>query len=218
MNRQPSTVLYLHGFASSPGSGKITALRPLLSPRGVELDTPDLNVPTFEELDWDAVIGRALEHARRTPPQAIAASSMGALIALTLVVGHGLRAPLVLIAPAFGVARRWKPRLPDDGQPLLVFNHARNAEAPIHRRFFDQMLDIEPERLPPPVRTTIIMGRQDDTVSFEGVEAVWKRWEADGVVPGSKFIEIPEGDHGLTAYAPLIAEEIFEAAHDRHHA
>ena len=218
MNRQPSTVLYLHGFASSPASGKITALRPLLSPRGVELDTPDLNVPTFEELDWDAVVGRALDHARRTPPAAIAASSMGALIALTLVVERGLRMPLVLIAPAFGVARRWKPRLPDDDQPLRVFNHARNAEATIHRRFFDQMLEIEPERRPPPVRTTILMGRNDETVSFEGVEEVWQRWEGEGVVPGSKFVELPEGDHGLVDYAPLIAEEIEGAAHDRHHA
>lgn len=212
-----TTVLYLHGFASSPGSGKITALRPLLAPRGIELDTPDLNVPTFEELEWDAVVERALEHARRMPPQAIAASSMGALVALTLVE-RGLRLPLVLIAPAFGVARRWKPKLAEDDQPLRVFNHARNAEATIHRRFFDQMLQIEPERQPPPVRTTIIMGRDDETVSFDEVEGVWNRWEAAGVVSGSKFVEIPQGDHGLTAYAPLIADQIEEAAHDRHHA
>jgi len=69
-----------------------------------------------------------------------------------------------------------------------------------------------------PVRTTILMGRNDETVSFEGVAEVWKRWEGEGVVPGSKFVELPEGDHGLVDYAPLIAEEIEGAAHDRHHA
>lgn len=220
MNREPSTVLYLHGFASSPASGKITALRPLLESRGIELDTPDLNVPTFEEMEWEAVVGRAEEHARRTPPQAIVGSSMGALTALTLVQ-RGWHLPLVLIAPAFAVARRWSERIPPGTDPLRVFNHARNAEALIHRRFFEQMLEVEPERTAPPVRTTVIMGRRDESVPFADVESVWKRWEADGLAPESKFIEIADGDHGLVAYAPVIADAIVEttveAAHDRHH-
>ena len=42
-----TSVLYFHGFASSPGSAKITALRPLLAPHGIELNAPDLNVPSF---------------------------------------------------------------------------------------------------------------------------------------------------------------------------
>ncbi|MGZ8812292.1 MAG: YqiA/YcfP family alpha/beta fold hydrolase, partial [Thermoanaerobaculia bacterium] len=49
-------VLYFHGFASSPASAKITALRPILERDGIELVTPDLNVPSFEKLDWDAVV------------------------------------------------------------------------------------------------------------------------------------------------------------------
>lgn len=202
-------VLYLHGFASSPASAKITALRPRVEPYGIALDTPDLNVPTFETLDWDAVVERALEHARRTPPRAIAASSMGALVALTLVQ-RGVEVPLVLIAPAFGVARRWLPRLPA-GDALTVFNFARNANATIHRRFFDQIVAIEPEAEVPPVRTTILMGRDDETVAFGDVESVWNRWRARGVAPGSKFIEIPDGDHGLTAHVDRIAAELVEA-------
>jgi len=56
-------VLYFHGFASSPASAKITALRPLLAPQRIELDTPDLNVPSFEELDFEAMVVRALDAA-----------------------------------------------------------------------------------------------------------------------------------------------------------
>ncbi|MBV9495439.1 MAG: hypothetical protein JOZ54_14415 [Acidobacteria bacterium] len=202
-------VLYLHGFASSPASAKITALRPRVEPHGIRLDTPDLNVPTFETLDWDAVVDRALDHARRTPPRAIAASSMGALVALTLVQ-RGVEVPLVLIAPAFGVAKRWLPRLPT-GDALTVFNFARNANATIHRRFFDQIVAIEPEAQVPPVRTTILMGRDDETVAFVDVESVWNRWRAHGVAAGSKFIEIPDGDHGLTEHVDRIAAELVEA-------
>lgn len=208
-------VLYLHGFASSPASAKITALRPRLGPHGIELDTPDLNVPSFEELDWDAVVALAEEHARRTPPRAIVASSMGSLIALALVQ-RGLQLPLVLIAPAFGVAKRWQPRLPA-GDTLTVFNYARNADATIHRRFFDQLIAVDVESEPPPVRTVVIMGRDDQTVAFADVAAVWQRWSVRGVAPGSKFIEIPDGDHGLTAETGRIAAEIIEAVHDRNH-
>jgi|ERR1051325_1356934 alpha-beta hydrolase superfamily lysophospholipase len=203
-------VLYLHGFASSPASAKITALRPRLEPHGIVLDTPDLNVPSFEELDWNAVVDCAEEHARRTNPRAIVASSMGSLIALTLVQ-RGWLVPLVLIAPAFGVAKRWEPRLPA-GDTLTVFNYARNADATIHRRFFEQIIAVDVESEPPPVRTAVIMGRNDQTVAFADVAAVWERWSAQGLAPGSRFIEIPDGDHGLTAEVDRIAAEIIEAA------
>src|SRR5690349_23115449 len=126
-----TSVLYFHGFDSSPASAKIAALRPLLAPHGIELNTPDLNVPSFERLDFDAVIAHALEVARVTPPRAIVGSSLGALVALS-VAQRGLALPLVLIAPALGVARRWQTRIPD-GDPIYTFNYARNEQAPIHR-------------------------------------------------------------------------------------
>src|SRR5512140_3100746 len=104
-------VLYFHGFASSPLSAKIVAFRPLLEPAGVELVTPDLNIPDFEHLDWDAIVAFAVEQGRRCAPAAIVGSSLGALVALE-VVRRGVRAPLVLIAPALGIGARWKARLP----------------------------------------------------------------------------------------------------------
>ena len=80
------SVLYFHGFASSPASAKITALRPLLEPRGIELNTPDLNAPSFAKLDWDAIVAHAVAEARTTPPKAMVGSSLGALVALAAVV------------------------------------------------------------------------------------------------------------------------------------
>ena len=78
-----TSVLYFHGFASSPGSAKITALRPLLAPHGIELNAPDLNVPSFERLDFDAVVEHAPSRPRApTPPRAMVGSSLGALVAL----------------------------------------------------------------------------------------------------------------------------------------
>ncbi len=206
-----TSVLYFHGFASSPASAKITALRPLLAPHGIELNTPDCNVPSFERLDFDAVIEHALECARRTPPRAMVGSSLGSLIALA-VAKRGIEVPLVLIAPALGVATRWREKIPD-GDPVTVFNYARNADAQIHRRFFDQMTNLHVDDTPPPSRVTAIMGRDDETVPFDFVERRWREWEESGMlVEGSRFIVIPEGDHGLVEHASLIENAIVEAA------
>jgi len=201
------SVLYFHGFASSPASAKITALLPLLAPYGIELHTPDLNIPSFEQLDFDAIVAHALEAARGNPPHAMVGSSMGSLVALA-VAQRGIDVPLVLIAPAFGVARRWQTRIPD-GDPIMTFNYARNADAPIHRAFFDQMTRLHVDEQPPRSRVTVVMGRKDQTVPFDVVQDTWRSWEASGrLVAGSRFIELEEGDHGLVEHAELIRDAI----------
>jgi alpha-beta hydrolase superfamily lysophospholipase len=210
MSSVPS-VLYFHGFASSPASAKIAALRPLLEPYGIELDTPDLNIPSFERLDFDAIVDFAVERGRRTAPRALVGSSLGALIALA-VAHRGLHLPLVLVAPALGIARRWQTTIPD-GDPVMVFNHARNADAPIHRAFFEQMTRLHVDDEPPPREVTMLMGRKDETVPFHIVEETWQQWQASGdLVPGSELIVLPEGDHGLVAYSDAIRDAIVQAA------
>lgn len=200
-------VLYFHGFASSPASAKITALRPLLEPRGIELITPDLNAPSFEALDWNAMVDRGVAEAHRVQPVAMVGSSLGALVALA-VAQRGVHVPLVLIAPALGVAQRWREKLPT-GDPVSVFHHARGGDALIHRAFFLQMAELHVDAAAPPSRVTAIMGRLDETVPFDLVHATWERWN---LAPPSRFVEIPEGDHGLVAHSNLIADAIEEAA------
>jgi len=209
-NRPPATVLYLHGFASSPNSQKIQSLRALLAPMGVELNTPDLNVPSFEKLDFEAMVERASRIAGATPT-AIVGSSLGSVVALE-VVKRGLHVPMVLIAPGLGIRDQWLAKLPP-GDPIEIFNFARGENVPIHRAFFEQMSRVDVDRQPPPVPVTIFMGRKDETIAFHRVESVWRSWQASGkLVPGSQFIEIPDGDHGLTAFVDRIAPEIHKAS------
>ncbi len=88
----------------------------------------------------------------------------------------------------------------------------RNTNAPIHRAFFERMASLDVDVDPPPSRVTAIMGRDDETVPFEFVERHWRSWEASGrLAPGSRFIEIPDGDHGRVAQAGLIEQAIVEA-------
>jgi surfactin synthase thioesterase subunit len=207
------SVLYIHGFASSPQSAKLVALKAVLEPQ-VELNAPDMNVPSFGQLDFEAMMQLALGEARRQPPDVIVGSSLGAIVALELV-RRGIAAPLVLIAPAVGVAERWRSKLPP-GDPLEVFNHALKTTAPIHRSFFERMADVTPERDAPSTRVVVIMGRKDESVSFDWVRSVWESWtRSETLVTGSKFIEIAGGDHGLVAWVDVIAREIRAAIGSR---
>ena len=204
------SVLYFHGFASSPASAKIAALRPRLEPHGIAIDAPDLNVPSFERLDFGAMVATGLRHAAATPPRALVGSSLGAQVALA-VSRRGVGVPLVLIAPAIGQHARWRKQMPAD-DPVHVFNYARNANAPIHRAFFEQLVALDVDAEPPRARVTAIMGRDDETVSFAQVESLWRAWEASGrLAPGSRFVEIAHGDHGLVAHTDVIEEAIVEA-------
>lgn len=199
------SVLYFHGFASSPKSEKVRKIRELLQARGIEINAPDMNVPSFAKLDFQAMVQRALEAAAERPPDAIVGSSLGALVALE-IVRRGVRKPLVLIAPAIGVVEFWLGRIPQ-GDPVEMYNYAIGAKAPIHRAFFEHIVTVDSDRDAPAVPVTVIMGRNDESVPFDRVAGVWKRWEGS-LVPGSKFIEIGEGDHGLVAHADVIADAI----------
>jgi len=111
----------------------------------------------------------------------------------------------VLIAPGLGVGKRWGSRIPP-GDPVYVFNYEANGQAAIHRAFFEQMKNVEPEAAAPAAPVVVIMGRHDETVPFELVRSVWDGWE--GLLPGSRFIEIADGDHSLVNHVDVIAREI----------
>lgn len=201
------TVLYLHGFASSPAGRKITLLRALLEPRGYALEAPDLNRPSFERLDFDEMVAAAQAAAAAVAPVAIVGSSLGALVALALS-SRGVAAPLLLIAPALGFGERWTKALPPEVAPQF-FHHGFGEERPIHRDFFESMEKQDVDRKPPEARVTVIMGRKDASVPFSLVEGVWCDWVASGkMAAGARFVEIPEGDHGLVDYVAQISGEI----------
>lgn len=203
------SVLYLHGFASSPNGRKATAVRDLLAAHDLALNAPDLNAPSFAQLDFNVTVEVALHAAARQAPAVIVGSSLGGLIALECV-RRGLRAPLVLIAPAIGISDLWLSRLPA-GDPIVVYHYAQDCETAVHRLFFEAMARVDADAEAPVVPVSVIMGRNDESVPFARVAAVWKRWEP-GLVEPSRFIEIPDGDHGLTGFVPRIVEEILERA------
>jgi predicted esterase YcpF (UPF0227 family) len=205
------TVLYLHGFASSPSGRKIALLREHLREPDWRVVAPDLNRPSFESLDFEEMVRTAVAAAEAERPAVIVGSSLGALVGLE-ATRRGVLVPLVLVAPALGFGSRWTDKLAP-GDPIPFFHHGQGREISIHRRFFEQMATVAADREPPAQHVTVLMGEQDESVPFAGVEGVWRLWEASGrLAEASRFIAIPYGDHGLVDFVGRIAQEIEASA------
>ena len=99
-------VLYLHGFASGPNSTKARHFRQRLEQAGVAVDVPDLAAGDFEHLTLTGQL-RVIERAAAGEPVALVGSSMGGYLAALYAARHPEVHRLVLMAPAFGFARRW---------------------------------------------------------------------------------------------------------------
>src|SRR5215469_15188908 len=103
-------IVYLHGFASGPSSSKARYFRQRLEAEGFSVSVPDLAEGNFEGLTLSGqleVIGRAAAGGN----VALIGSSMGGYLAALYAARHADIERVVLLAPAFGFARRWAERM-----------------------------------------------------------------------------------------------------------
>lgn len=104
-------VVYLHGFASSPQSSKARFFRDRLERAGAHVDVPDLAAGDFERLTITGQLAVIAETVAEGPIR-LMGSSMGGYLAALFADRHPAAVDrLVLLAPAFGFARRWPERL-----------------------------------------------------------------------------------------------------------
>lgn len=206
-----STILYLHGLASSPRGRKRAVLEDRFGPDGIGVVAPDLNVPSFRKLSFVEMVAAARAAFDRAEPRVIIGSSLGALVALSLSENLGsLCSPLVLVAPALGFHERWKEKLPESDE-FDLFHHGEEQLLPIHRRFFEEMALVGVDEAPPPVPVSVVMGTDDETVPYAQVADAWARWEASGrLAKGSRFHRVAGGDHGLVAHGDEIESAVRE--------
>ncbi len=169
-------VVYLHGFASSPASGKAVRFARELEARGVGFSCPDLNEPDFTTLTTTRMLGQAREAIAAAPagPIALVGSSLGAFVAVLAAAQDqtGRVDRLVLLAPAldFGGNRlthlgphsvaEWRAR-----GTLTVFHYALEAEREIAYTLYDDAAQYDALTLPTVHPTLVFQGTRDDVVS-----------------------------------------------------
>jgi hypothetical protein len=136
--------LYIHGFASSPASRKAQAFRAALAARGIDLEIPELDEGDFEHLTISrqlALISRTLDGA----PARLIGSSMGGYLAAVYAADHPEISRIVLLAPAFGFAPRWRDKIGAGPREYLdVFHFAGNTTRRVHYLLIEDALAYPP--------------------------------------------------------------------------
>ena len=162
-------VVYLHGFASSPQSGKAQFFKRKLNSEGIEVEIPRLDGGDFERLS----ITNQLEIIDQTVagrPAVLFGSSLGGYLAALYAARHPEIERLVLLAPAFQFPSRWRQRYSVeelarwklDGS-VPVFHYGENRELRLGYQLIEDSARYEEE---PDVRqpTLIFHGTKDDVV------------------------------------------------------
>ncbi len=140
--RPVRSVIYLHGFASSPDSSKAHRFAAELDARGVAYSCPDFNEPVFETLTVTRMLDQTAAAIAGAPagPVALVGSSLGAFVAVHAAVSDARSAHprvdrLVLMAPALDFGGNRLRRLGEHGidewrraGTLRVFHYAHHAE------------------------------------------------------------------------------------------
>jgi pimeloyl-ACP methyl ester carboxylesterase len=104
-------LIYLHGFASGPQSSKAQYFRRRFEELGMEMQIPDLNEGAFESLTLSGQL-RVIERvAQGDDDVRLIGSSMGGYLAALYAARRPEVTQLVLLAPAFNFARRWRDML-----------------------------------------------------------------------------------------------------------
>jgi pimeloyl-ACP methyl ester carboxylesterase len=200
--------LYCHGFASGPQSTKGVKLSEHFAARGVDLQRLDLRAPSLERLSFPAmkdVVVAALGGARDRA--VLFGSSLGGLTVARVAEADARVSALVLLAPAFRIAERWRARMNDAEWRaweatgfLEIDDYAEKRRARVHFDFIRELAAIDVGWPDVRVPTLIIHGSKDDTVDPQLSRdfARGKRWV--------RLVEVDDG-HELTRSLPRIAAE-----------
>jgi uncharacterized protein len=199
--------LYLHGFASGPGSKKGLAFAAHFAARGLALERLDLRVPSLEHLRLSAMIETARAAIGGPGERAVVfGSSLGGLTAARLAERDPRVSALVLLAPAFQLARRWQETLGDDFEAWRrtgwreVLDHATGRPARVDFGFVEEAAALDVGFPEVGVPTLILHGLADDVVPIE------RSREFAAARPHARLIELPDG-HELVASIPALLAE-----------
>ena len=201
---------YLHGFASSPLSKKGVRMAEDFRQRGVDLERPDLNEPSFAELTYSGAL-TAIDalHAEHPDTWCLVGSSLGGYLAALWASLHPeLVERLVLLCPGFELVHRWPDMLGQETmtrwkqEGTLELPDATGTPTPLWWKFIE---DATTHPAVPDVScpTLIIHGRADETVPIAGS----RRYAATH--KNVELIEV-EDDHRLLASTDLITTRALE--------
>jgi hypothetical protein len=214
-------VLYLHGFASSPASGKSAFFAERLRRHGIDLQCPDFNEPDFETMTITRMLEQVDAALAGFPPGPVALirSSLGGFVAYHTAFRHA--APrgrarttdhpvdrLVLLAPAFEFGRIPFGGMTDadlvswrETDRYEVFHHAENQPRAIRYAIYADAQHYDSARSLVETPSLVFQGRRDTVVD----PAMVQRFAASRP---SMALRMVDDDHQLGASLELMWREM----------
>lgn len=168
-------IVYLHGFASGPGSSKARLFARRFEELGVRLEVPDLAAGDFEHLTISGQL-RVIEQVAGGDAVALIGSSLGGYLAALYAARHPETVKVVLMAPALGFAKRWEARMGGDAARhweqtgwLPVYHYGERKESRVWWGFLEDGRRYEdfPDVTQP---CLLFHGLQDDVVTADWSE------------------------------------------------
>jgi alpha-beta hydrolase superfamily lysophospholipase len=168
-------VIYLHGFASSPGSSKAQYFAQKLDATGIGFSCPDFNRPSFETLTITRMLDqtRAAIAAAEAGPVALVGSSLGAFVALHAAAADttGRVDRLVLLAPALDFGGNRLRQLGEHGieewrrrGTIPFFHYALNRPADVGFALYEDAARYDAHAVDVRWPTLVFQGTRDASV------------------------------------------------------
>jgi pimeloyl-ACP methyl ester carboxylesterase len=199
-------ILYLHGFASGPSSSKARYFRERLEGSEAHVEVPDLAGGDFDHLTITGQLG-VVERCAEGQPVSLVGSSLGGYVSALYAARHPEVSRVVLLAPAFGFARRWAEYLGaaevaewQRTGHMDVFHYGENRMRKLSCRLLEDAAGYEefPDFGQP---SLIFHGARDDVVPVAYSQ------EFAAAHPNAR-LEILDSDHELLDVLDYMASEV----------
>jgi uncharacterized protein len=164
--------IYLHGFASGPGSTKAKYIRSQFDRIGIELQVPDLNQDDFTHLTISRQIAQVVDlFPTDGSPITLIGSSLGGWISTIIAQDYWQVEKLILLAPAFDFPYHWLPKIGErelssweNTGYLPIYHHAIKSLLPLHYNFLVDTRKYPLSKIDRVLPTLIIHGINDDVI------------------------------------------------------
>jgi uncharacterized protein len=202
--------IYLHGFASGPGSTKARFIQERFAETGMELQVPDLNQGDFTHLTVSRQIAQVVNlFPQDGSPVTLIGSSLGGWISAIVAQDRLQVDKLVLLAPAFEFLHHWLPKIGsrelsswENTGYLSIYHHAIKSLSPLHYDFLVDARKYPLSEIDRVLPTLIIHGTNDDVIPISA---------SRDFVRNRPWVELLEweSDHQLTDRIDRIWQEIY---------
>jgi pimeloyl-ACP methyl ester carboxylesterase len=204
--------IYLHGFASGPGSQKACIFRKYFENAQLSITIPDLQQGDFENMTLTKQISlvQSIIDGKPGVDFALIGSSMGAYIAGLLAETRKEIKALYLMAPGFNFLNRWMENLGWDKDSLSstpdlirVFHYSYNKEVNLSTDLFRDAINWDSLSLTRNIPIRIVHGLHDETVNIQ------ESRDFAGLRPWCQLKEL-DSDHGLLSSIDWIVTDCME--------